>query len=510
MLADNFRAAMATTLVRWRRTAMARKLERQLAALVYGQKTGTASRGEAVVDSTVVTQLIRGRGVHGAAALAKRMDRAIKPAAVTACKADWIWSWVKDEQQANRLTCDIQRGTRGGGGRPGWRAENSDKSQWAQYTRRVLRAVTRMAGESRVLSTGQVEAVRQATKGALPPECRGHGSDMFRAALWWTTVNAGMTINEQETKVTIGGRWWSEQWWDGVAQAAHQMMKDGVMELSRVVLGWHRARQGAQERRCVVHWCAGTGEGVRRAATAIGLEVIEVENDSRLLARKAEEADDNVLIAPVDLTKIAGAWWREAVAAATGTTVADQVAHVGGPPCDSFAHSDASNARGRHRQFNKRDHAAIERGKRTRPPAHPEGSRLGDEARAGDYLAQSMLEMMMSCRRPWMMENPEAYLRCRPYMQKAEALMRTVDYCAYLNEEEAAEAVIQKRTNVWTNVDSWIMKGRTGDGRCRGRCGYPHGSLEDVKDKRLRNRHPQALIEEFLSAGLVTEAECPQ
>lgn len=106
-----------------------------------------------------------------------------------------------------------------------------------------------------------------------------------------------------------------------------------------------------------------------------------------------------------------------------------------------------------------------------------------------------------------MLENPVGYLQFRPYMTVAKIVRtrRRIDYCAYWSDEEANEAAIHKPTYIWTGLRNWKMKGRTGNGRCgwdQGPdCGWEHISLEKVKNPRLRNRHPQSLIAEFLQAA---------
>ena len=51
----------------------------------------------------------------------------------------------------------------------------------------------------------------------------------------------------------------------------------------------------------------------------------------------------------------------------------------------------------------------------------------------------------------------------RKWVESGKVVQREVDYCAY-------DHVYMKTTNTWTNMQEWVQVGRTGTGRCEGRC----------------------------------------
>ena len=368
-----------------RRTEGAQALEERLAALVYGRAEGEGANGQAIVRQDVLRWLLRPRrGEATNGGLTKAMERWIQRSGVKGTVADWVWSWVNEEQHSERMSCDAQRVMPGGVKELTWRgrAERGD-CEWERYGAKVLRAVLRLSGAA-TLRREQWPRVRAAVRGAAA----GRGSeDLLRAALWHLAATAGLEVEGQGVDTTVSGEWESKEWWTRVEQRAESGMRDGVRGVATVVLGWSAARGPSAGDEVAVHWCAGWGSGVEKALQERGYKVVAVE-----IAEGRVSAD--VLWAQLDLTKVSWRWWREEVARLTGVTVGQMKRHWGGVPCDSFASSDPSNKRtrdGRLREYNYREHA---QGAGHRMSAHPAGSWRGQVARDGGKLAWGYARVM--------------------------------------------------------------------------------------------------------------------
>ena len=115
-----------------------------------------------------------------------------------------------------------------------------------------------------------------------------------------------------------------------------------------------------------------------------------------------------------------------------------------------------------------------------RPPMRAQGisgkmTPKGKTAHQADKDVQAVLDFFQWAQHrfgaSWGMENPEAWLRFRAFMQEKalkrrglQAVRHTVNYCNWGH-------IYFKRTNIWTSVKTWVPRGRSGDGRCHQKCG---------------------------------------
>jgi hypothetical protein len=136
---------------------------------------------------------------------------------------------------------------------------------------------------------------------------------------------------------------------------------------------------------------------------------------------------------------------------------------------------------------------------------HPEGTKRGDLARKHDRLAAGMVTAVMRTERPWIIENPEAYLRMQSYMSTLDK-PRVVHYCQYWTPAEARSyKPIKKPTTIWTNVHVWTPMGDSGTGLCCN-CQFidprtgRHPPMEGSGTRAQKGRHPERLIQEWFSA----------
>tara|TARA_B100001057_G_scaffold442988_1_gene478756 strand:- start:337 stop:1233 length:897 start_codon:yes stop_codon:yes gene_type:complete len=94
----------------------------------------------------------------------------------------------------------------------------------------------------------------------------------------------------------------------------------------------------------------------------------------------------------------------------------------------------------------------------------------------GDLLVKKVKKILFAWYRhsgktmKFVVENPDAYLKCRPYMKYKkcwvdDVYLHKVDYCAYNH-------FWKKPTDIWTNIGNWKPKGMSGNGRCNNDCKY--------------------------------------
>jgi hypothetical protein len=159
------------------------------------------------------------------------------------------------------------------------------------------------------------------------------------------------------------------------------------------------------------------------------------------------------------------------VMAMAGHSMEQLRATVASPPCETFSLADASNISRGHFY---RNHSMYTKPPRSRASCKtPEQVFKRQMAIDHDNLVKYLTESYMADKEEgyeydFLMENPAASLRQRPYMrgERIEGWMqrKTVDYCAF-------GMPYKKSTDIWTSLKDWHPVGKTGNGKCNdGRC----------------------------------------
>ena len=159
------------------------------------------------------------------------------------------------------------------------------------------------------------------------------------------------------------------------------------------------------------------------------------------------------------------------VMAMAGYSMEQLRATVASPPCETFSLADASNISRGHFY---RNHSMYTKPPRSRASCKtPEQVFKRQMAIDHDNLVKYLTESYMADKEEgyeydFLMENPAASLRQRPYMrgERIEGWMqrKTVDYCAF-------GMPYKKSTDIWTSLKDWHPVGKTGNGKCNdGRC----------------------------------------
>jgi hypothetical protein len=436
----------------------------------------------------------------------RAVQRSAKAAGPGFVAADWFWGLVKELQRSGEISTHLVRMQAGGSQDVGWRSETPGRletgANWMGYVRTV-RAACRRHGEPR---HGGVWVAREAMTAIWQSTKRWRGVGMtantLKAALWEVAATSRVAVQDQQTDAKTGGAWRSREWWDLVEQELEMRgMESGFTTTTKRTQAWMAAlaEEKGNIRDVWLHLCAGKGSGMHGAATDLGHRVLAVDIS-------AQEAQMGVTRLKMDLTAMSWELWVLQACAESGTRLEQLAGAVAGPPCATFNHGDASNERQGH-WWNYRNHSDD-----SKPPQHEEGTKKGDLARAHDWLAEGMMRAYtrVGTRMPWLMENPEAHLQCRPYMREVKGCKRTVHYCAYWNESEARTGpTCRKATNLWTNVQEWTSKGSTGTGKCGMRCkwgwrsdkGWVHQALQGAT-VAVKQRTPKALMAEWMEAAM--------
>jgi len=236
--------------------------------------------------------------------------------------------------------------------------------------------------------------------------------------------------------------------------------------------------------------------------------IVARNNPASPLAGEGEEAAPSKAVTiQADLLEFSAAGLLQKICDDASIDPKDLLIVWASPPCRTFSPADYSNIS---RNNNFRDHTDP-----TRPPTRSNPAKAAI-ARDHDLLVQRIWEFIDHCRTVGAdarccMENPRGSLACREYMQVGQLPQRirqvTVDQCAFGRD-------YRKATDLWHDVPSWRPSGRTGDGRCHGRCGkgyvkngfFRHHkalAMEPIRGPRGRghtkekNALPAELLEEF-------------
>jgi hypothetical protein len=323
--------------------------------------------------------------------------------------------------------------------------------------------------------------------------------DLLRLALWEVALTSRVMVQGQLTEESVGGRREDGEWRRQVMAEAAKMgygwgAKRTMLRVEELSAG---VGKPGGNRDVWLHLCSGEGKGLREAAREVGATVVAVD------VERMEETQGETRV-QMDLAEMSWELWVE-LACAKAAVHRDRLAGIiAGVPCTTYSHADASNKR-RGRSWNYRK-VESER----KEPQHLSGTAKGDLARAHDWISEGAITVMEASRLPWLLENPEALLRCRPHMARAGKWLRTVHYCAYWSNQEAGEGnPCKKATNLWTNVTRWRQKGTTGTGKCKqGKCKWGwwrggkwvHHPLQGGKAS-IKQRTPRGLLREWLSAA---------
>ena len=411
--------------------------------------------------------------------------------------ADWFWEQVKRLQRQGEVDTQLRRVEPGGAEKPGWRTEKRGEDVWAQVTK-LVGAACRRHGEARhggtLVRSEHFRPIYQAAKRAAGVAMT---RDMMRAALWEVAATTRVTVEGQTTDATLGGDWKSERWWEQLELTA----KERGVTLRRTaerVLAWAEGTVGeGRPRRRWLHLCSGEGKGFHGAAVGMGFEVVavDVKEASKWARRKG------VRRLQMNLAEMSWELWRLEAGRQAGVKEEEWLGGIMGLPCTTFNHADPANER-EGSQGNYRDHGSEER-----EPQHAEGTAKGDLAREHDWLAEGAVRTLAGNDWHWLVENPEAYLRMRPYMARVAGQLRTVEYCNFWSAEEAKLGAYKKSTNLWTGT-RWRSQGQSGTGRCEQKCKWgwkgpqQRWQHEPMQGRRqgVKERMPEALAREWLEA----------
>jgi len=187
------------------------------------------------------------------------------------------------------------------------------------------------------------------------------------------------------------------------------------------------------------------------------------------------------------------------------------------PPCRTFSPADCSNIT---RNNNFRNHDDPRK-----PPTTTNESKARI-AREHDFLVRHIFDFFeytrdIGIRASRVLENPRGALSCRDYMQPEvlgpQFKKATIDQCVFGRD-------FRKTTHLWHDIQGYIPRGITGDGRCRGRCGKgemkngyfkhfralamePHRGPRGVGSVKDKNAVPSLLLEEILLASVPRKSD---
>jgi hypothetical protein len=180
-----------------------------------------------------------------------------------------------------------------------------------------------------------------------------------------------------------------------------------------------------------------------------------------------------------DLSKLSPANMIKLICEIAGVDPEDVALVWCSPPCTTYSRMNRVNS-GRitetapcgcgYRNFDTDHHD---------PCCGNESCKYSSLAREHDNLITRVIQALMSDHERGIeyeiaMENPMGSLRHRidtlsNSSWKSLVKRKTIDYCAYDHE-------YQKRTDIFTTLDTWLPKGTTGSGMCEQKCG--HGSVQ--------------------------------
>lgn len=499
----------------FRRRRTSRALEARLMGAILSRQIGRGKNGVAVVPEDVMRWVRKPRADEpSTGGVYKAMQKEATARGLEDDVSEWMWAVVRNAQQEEILTTAVRRTRNGATEGQRNMAEAGERTGWGRMLNSVMEAVRRVAeaemGEEvaenelgqLVMRKEHRADVWQAVKKSVPGK---GGAEVYKAVLWELAAKHGLYVEGMGEAGSVSGDWEDPSWWQRTEEKAAQLLTGNrVGEIADLVLQWstikRRGESGGGEKRYWIHWCAGRGNAVRLAAEQWGRIVIAVDK----VVIEPEAAEVRIQL---DLSKVSALWWGAEVSRLSGIGLEQIEAMIGGPPCATVAHSDPSNNR------NGSSWAYRNHKEEHRPSQHPEGNWRGDLAREHDKVAGGMRWVMATFGVPWLMENPEAYLQKRTYMNTPEmrALIRTVHYCVYWTEEEAAKwRPIKKPTNLWTNVVNWVSRGSTGCGQCtahnsccwRDEATGRHESLEGTGSLDDKARTPAKLIDEWVRAWI--------
>jgi hypothetical protein len=495
-------------LAAFRRTTLAREIEKKLRTVVRARTSTLAMNGAVGSSADTGRWLQKPKATEPSTnGIYRKMARAAKARGLTVAPSVWLWEVLKQQQFKEQIV-GPERGAGGTKWRPNWRTETVATTPWEALLKTMLAAAVSRCGRKTMHKTSWRQ-VKQAGKKRV----RGQGGvAIMQAALWALAMTEGLEVEGLGNDAEVSGMWEDREWWQEVKELAEvHSMSEEVEHLSGVVMGWavqqdsSGSRKGRSQNakgsgkgngKVWIHYCAGDGRNIHGVAKRLGVTVVAVDNGPFPKA-------PGVIRVTMDLSKVSQRLWIREACRLARVSESRVEAILAGPPCRTYAHSDPSNKRhGMNYQY--RDHSALDaEGLAYRPPMHPEGTKRGDLAREHDDISMKLALLCKETELMWYIENPEAYLKYRPHMRSLEGYLRKVHYCAYWTAAEARQwRPIQKPTNLWTNAWQWAPKGQTGTGLCGGRCRWRdkegnHKKLEGTGTAWQRSRMPSKLVEEW-------------
>lgn len=198
----------------------------------------------------------------------------------------------------------------------------------------------------------------------------------------------------------------------------------------------------------------------------------------------------------MDLLQLQPQRWLQTVCERQGIEVGQVLWTTYGIPCQTFTHAQDGN-RGEKRlegcaeghAYRGADGEPIDKAARTSGQQGdlPESVKAKAKvAKQHDRLAKAVVQCIQSLPEgiAWLVENPRAHLRKRPYFKTMAQFENTVNYCCFGGNTA-------KPTNIWTNA-KWQPKGTTQTGKQRlGRCLKDNRCTQGNMGKRLQDwKHP--------------------
>lgn len=461
------------------------------------KEKGCRIRGKQRLRTSTIRWVMKpATGTMSTGGIYKAMQRHAKRLQLQGKTSDWLWAAVKHAQERGTVTAEAQRTRSGGAVVSHWRDEEGADA-WGKLLDSIAAVVARSTNQKEI-TRASWNRIWQIVKGKLT----GKGaSAILKAAAWAMAVTRGYEVEGQGSDDVVSGNWRDPLWWQSAEVVAKsEALQVGVRTATAKVLAMASAERqeggGAKLGGTWMHFCSGDGDGIYNEARSAGKLLITV--DIKKFRRRK-----GIARVVMDLTTIAPRWWILEACRKAGVNPRTVEAVFISPPCETYSHSDPSNKRWG-QLYNYRDHEDPER-----PPAHLIGTKKGNKAVLHDHLTWAVSELVLTLDLPWWVENPQAYLQCRPHMARLDQYKQVVHYCAFWSSKEARTwKPIKKPTNIWTNIE-WAPCGCSRTGQCPGRnCKWRikkgprkghHESMEGAGTKGLKGRHPQALIAEWVA-----------
>ena len=198
----------------------------------------------------------------------------------------------------------------------------------------------------------------------------------------------------------------------------------------------------------------------------------------------------------MDLLQLPPQLWLKTVCERMGIEESQVLWTTYGIPCQTFTHAQDGNRGEKRLEGCAEGHAYRDADGEPIDKAARANGQHGDlpqtvkkkaaVARQHDKLARAVVQCIQSLPEGivWLVENPRAHLRKRPYFKKMAPFEYTVNYCCFSGNTA-------KPTNIWTNA-KWKPKGITQTGKQRdGRCLKDNRCTQGSRGKRLQDwKHP--------------------